>query len=115
LSSARQEKALDKLLLDGDFGVEDAPLHRSGDPFPACFPQPSPASGEPNQEDAGSAATDLQGHYHVENGVATFTHLQFSVEGATVLLDGSYDLNGGQLNFRGQLRLKAGLSQAVGG
>jgi len=24
------------------------------------------ASGEPNQEDAGSAATDLQGHYHVE-------------------------------------------------
>jgi hypothetical protein len=51
----------------------------------------------------------------VENGIATFTHLQFSVEGATILLDGSYDLNGGQLNFRGQLRLKAELSQAVGG
>jgi len=109
-----KEKALDKLLLDGDFGVEDA---RFTDP--EIRSQLASLSrhglGEPNQEDAGSAATDLQGHYHVENGVATFTHLQFSVEGATVLLDGSYDLNGGQLNFRGQLRLKAGLSQAVGG
>jgi hypothetical protein len=109
-----KEKALDKLLLDGDFGVEDA---RFTDP--EIRSQLASLSrhglGEPNQEDAGSAATDLQGHYHVENGVATFTHLQFSVEGATVLLDGSYDLNGGQLNFRGQLRLKAELSQVVGG
>ena len=109
-----KEKALDKLLLDGDFGVDNA---RFTDP--EIRSQLASLSrhglGEPNQEDAGSAATDLQGHYHVENGVATFTHLQFGVEGATIQMDGTYELNGGQLNFRGQLRLKAELSQAVGG
>jgi AsmA-like C-terminal region len=107
-------KAIDKLLLDGDFGVEDA---RFTDPQISSQLESLSRHGlgKPNEEDTGSAATDLQGHYHVENGIATFTHLQFSVEGVTVLLDGSYDLNGGQLNFRGQLRLKAELSQAVGG
>jgi len=107
-------KVIDKLLLDGDFGVEDARFSDS-----EIRSQLASLSrhglGEPNQEDAGSAATDLKGHYHVENGVATFTHLQFGVEGATVILDGSYDLKGGQLNFHGQLRLKAELSQTVGG
>ena len=109
-----KEKVMDKLLLDGDFGVEDA---RFTDP--EIRSQLASLSrhglGEPNQEDAGSAATDLQGHYHVENGVATFTHLQFSVKGAAIHLDGSYDLNGGALDFRGQLLLKTELSKAVGG
>ncbi len=107
-------KAIDKLLLDGDFGVEDASFSD-----PEISSQLASLSrhglGEPKQEDAGSAVTDLKGHYHLENGVATFTQLQFSVEGATILLDGSYDLKGGQLDFHGQLRLNAELSQTVGG
>jgi len=38
------------------------------------------------------------------SAVATFTYLKFSVEGAAVLLDGTYKMPGGGLNFPGNYR-----------
>ena len=71
--------------------------------------------GEPTNRDVGSAVSDLKGHFHVENARVTFTNLNFSVEGAAIVLDGTYQLHGGELDFHGQLKLQAKLSQTVTG
>ena len=44
-----------------------------------------------------------------------FSDLAFNVEGASVALGGTYDIDGGQLDFRGKLRMKAKLSQTMTG
>src|SRR5262249_53498697 len=64
---------------------------------------------------AGSSVTDLRGHFRLDNGVMTFTHLTFGVPGASILLNGTYNLRDEDLDFHGQLRMKARLSQTVTG
>jgi hypothetical protein len=109
-----KEKALEKLLLDGQFGVDDAKwtspeireqlesLSRHGE-------------GKPSDEDAGSSVSDLHGAFHLEKGVIHFSSLTFSVSGAVIDLAGTYDIRGGGLDFNGHLRLQAKLSQTVTG
>ena len=109
-----KEKAIDKLFLDGDFGADDAQFTNA-----AVREQLESLSrhglGEPTIQDVGSAVSDLKGHFHVENAKVTFTNLNFSVEGAAIILDGSYQLHGGELDFHGQLKLQAKLSQTLTG
>ncbi len=73
------------------------------------------AQGEPTNQEADSAVSDLNGHFHVENAKVTFTNLNFSVEGAAIILDGSYQLHGREIDFHGQLKLQAKLSQTMTG
>ena len=107
-------KTLDKLLLDGQFGLDDAKwtspeireklesLSRHGE-------------GKPSDEDAGSSVSDLHGTFHLEKGVIHFSSLTFSVPGAAIDLAGTYDIREGRLDFNGHLRLQAKLSQTVTG
>jgi hypothetical protein len=44
-----------------------------------------------------------------------FSDLTFDVEGAAVALSGVYNIDGGQLDFRGKLRMTARLSQTMTG
>ncbi|HEY2118694.1 MAG TPA: hypothetical protein VGH37_05870 [Candidatus Acidoferrum sp.] len=109
-----KEKAIDKLLLDGDFDADDA--HFTSTEISNKLASLSRHGlGEPADPSAGSAVSYLKGHFHVEKAVVTFTHLDFTVEGAAVLLDGSYKLHGGELDFRGHLELQAKLSETVTG
>jgi len=71
--------------------------------------------GKPNVTDDETAISSLQGNFTLRNGVAKFSKLTFGVSGAKVLLDGTYGLNAGDLNFRGSLRLQAKLSQTTKG
>ncbi len=107
-------KAVDKLLLDGDF---DAPDARFTSPEIRSKLQSLSrhGMGEPSNQDAGSAVSDLEGHFHLENAVITFTKLSFSVEGAAILLDGTYKIHGGDLDFHGHLKLDATVSQTMTG
>lgn len=109
-----KEKAIDKLLLDGDFGADDARFN-SAEVREKLESLSRHGLGEPTNPDAGSAVSDLKGHFHLENAKITFTNLNFSVEGATIALDGSYQLHGGELDFHGRLKLQAKLSQTVTG
>jgi hypothetical protein len=107
-------KVLEKLLLDGQFGVDDAKwtspeireklesLSRHGE-------------GKPSDDDAGSSVSDLHGTFHLEKGVIHFSSLKFSVPGAAIDLAGTYDIRGGGLDFSGHLRLQAKLSQTMTG
>ncbi len=109
-----KEKAVDKLLLDGDFGASDARF-TSDEVRKQLESLSRHGLGEPANPDVGSAVSDLKGHFHLENAKIIFTNLNFRVEGASILLDGSYQLHGGELDFHGQLKLQSKLSETMTG
>jgi hypothetical protein len=109
-----KEKVVHRLTLDGDFGVNDAEF-ASVEVRDKLESLSRHALGQPNNQDAGSAVTDLLGHFHLEKDVAAFKHLQFSVPGAEVRLTGAYNLPDETLDFQGDLRMQAKLSQTVTG
>ncbi|HMI53018.1 MAG TPA: AsmA-like C-terminal region-containing protein, partial [Candidatus Saccharimonadales bacterium] len=107
-------KVLEKMILDGEVGVDDAEwtsptvreklesLSRHGE-------------GKPDDDEAGSAVSDLKGKFHVEKGIIHFSSLTFSVPGATIDLAGTYAIRGGELDLDGHLRLQAKISETVTG
>lgn len=109
-----KEKVLDKMILDGEIGIDDA-RWSSEEVRNALQSLSRRAEGKPEEEDAGSAVSDLRGKFHVEKGVVTFTNLTFSFPGAGIDLSGTYQLASGEINLNGHLRLRAKLSQTVTG
>lgn len=109
-----KEKPLDKIIIDGNFGVDDAKWSS-----PAIREQLESLSrhgeGKPTDIDTGSSVSDLRGSFHLEKGVIQFNSLTFSVPGAAIDLTGTYALRDGNLDFNGHLRLQAKLSQTVTG
>jgi uncharacterized protein involved in outer membrane biogenesis len=59
--------------------------------------------------------SDLSGTFHLDNGVMTFSQLEFSVPGASSDIHGQYSLDGNVFDFQGTLKLKAKLSQLTTG
>src|SRR6266404_276155 len=109
-----KEKVIHRLTLDGDFGVNDAEF-ASVEVRDKLESLSRRALGKPNDEDAGSAVTDLLGHFRLDHDLASFPRLSFSIPGAEVRLTGSYNLPDETLDFRGNLRMQAKLSQTVTG
>jgi hypothetical protein len=107
-------KVLDKLTLDGEFTVTDARF-ASSDVRDKLASFSRHAQGQPDNPDAGSAISDLRGKFHLKNGIITFQNLTFSVPGAEIRLDGTYAIRGENLDFNGELRMEAKLSQLVSG
>ena len=109
-----KEKVIHRLTLDGNFGVSDAEF-ASVEVRDKLESLSRHALGKPNDEDAGSAVTDLVGTFHLARDLAAFPRLSFSIPGAEVRLTGNYNLPGETLDFRGNLRMQAKLSQTVTG
>jgi hypothetical protein len=109
-----KQKVLEKMILDGQVGVEDA---QWGSPEirDKLASLSRRAEGQPENEDAGSSVSDLHGDFHLAKAVALFRKLSFSVPGAQLNLQGSYDIGESKLDFNGHLRLQAKLSQTVTG
>ena len=59
--------------------------------------------------------SENENSFTLDNGIITFSDLSFSIPGAAILLHGTYNLRGEDLDFDGQLRMKARLSQTVTG
>jgi hypothetical protein len=109
-----KEKVIHRLTLDGDFGVNDAEF-ASLEVRDKLESLSRHALGKPNDEDAGSAVTDLLGHFRLDRDLASFPRLSFSIPGAEVRLTGNYNLPSEALDFHGNLRMQAKLSQTVTG
>ena len=109
-----QQKVLQKMVLDGQVGVEDAQWS-SPEIRDKLASLSRHAEGQPENEEAGSSVSDLHGDFRLEKAVIWFRKLSFSVPGAQVNLDGNYDVGGSKLDFKGHLRLQAKLSQTVTG
>jgi hypothetical protein len=109
-----KQKVLDKMILDGEIGIDDA-RWSSPEVRQKLGSLSRHAEGKPEDEDAGSAVSDLHGKFRMEKGVINFSNLTFSVPGAAIDLVGTYHILGGELDFSGHLRLQAKLSQTVTG
>lgn len=100
--------------LDGEFGIVSARFTQ-GTVQEKINALSRRGRGRPSEADDGTAVSALGGTFTLENGLIQFSRLTFDVAGASVLLNGSYDLNTEELNFRGTLSLKAKLSQTTTG
>ncbi len=109
-----KEKVLQKMVLDGQVGVDDAKWS-SPEIRDKLESLSRHAEGKPQDEDAGSSVADLMGDFRLEKGVIQFRKLSFSVPGAQLNLTGNYDIGESKVDFNGQLRLQAKLSQTVTG
>jgi hypothetical protein len=109
-----KQKVLQKMILDGQVGVEDAKWS-SPEIRDKLASLSRHAEGQPENQDAGSSVSDLRGDFRLEKGVIRFRKLNFAVPGAQLNLQGIYDIGESKLDFNGHLRLQAKLSQTVTG
>ena len=76
------------------------------------------AQGEPKlakEHTDVNTPSDLNGSFVLNDGVLTFSQLQFSVPGVHSDMQGQYSLDGNVFDFHGKLRLDAKLSQTTTG
>lgn len=73
------------------------------------------AKGKPGDKSAGTAVFDLNGRFLLNNAAARFPRMSFSIPGAQLDLSGEYGLYSERLDFSGDLRLDAKLSQTFTG
>ena len=105
---------VDRLRLDGRFGVGGAEF-ASAAIREKLESLSRHGQGKPDDQDAGSAVSELKGSFELKDSQITFRNLTFGVTGATVELAGTYGLRDEKLDFRGTLRLQAKLSQVTTG
>ncbi len=109
----------EKLVLDGEFAIESAE-------FPEAKVQDKidklsqTGKGEKG-DDAVSAlqnervVSDMRGSFRLEGGVMSLSYISFAVPGAEVRLKGTYGLVNEQIDFRGELRTEAKVSEMTSG
>jgi AsmA-like C-terminal region len=105
---------IEKMILDGKFAVDKANWSS-----PALREKLESLSrhalGKPKDADSGSAVSDLNGNFLLQDGVIHFRSLTFGIEGAAIDLAGTYALRGGELDLAGHVHLQAKLSQMTTG
>jgi hypothetical protein len=107
-------KVLEKMVMDANVSVDNArwsspKIREELQSFSRR------AEGKAEDDDAGSAVSNLQAKFHVDKGAVHFSSLTFSVPGASVDLAGDYGVRSGELNFKGHVRLQAKISDLVTG
>jgi hypothetical protein len=76
------------------------------------------AQGHPKDvktTDPESIESELDGDFKMASSVVTLPQLEYAVPGVVVDLSGSFDLDGGKVDFKGNARMQATVSQMVGG
>ncbi len=73
------------------------------------------AEGEPKAEIDDQVASDFSGDFALNNAAVSFSRLVFGVPGAEIRLSGSYGVHGAEIDFTGQARTVAKLSQMTTG
>jgi hypothetical protein len=114
IPAEKGKKVIDKLKLRGTFGLSQA---KFTDPSVQAklIGLSRRGQGIGKDEPMSDVLSNLQGRFVVENATASFSQLTFGVPGAEVRLAGRYGLRSETLDFRGELRLQAPLSQVAGG
>src|SRR3989304_5789223 len=59
--------------------------------------------------------SDMRGSCRLEKGVMSISYLSFRVPGAEVRLEGTYGLVNRRIDFQGELRMEAKVSEMTGG
>jgi len=109
-----KSEIVDRLRLDGQFGIGGAQF-ANADIREKIEGLSRRGQGKPEDDDAGSAVSELKGNFLLRDAQMTFRHLSFGVTGARVELAGVYGLRDEKLDFHGTLHLQAKLSQTITG
>jgi AsmA-like C-terminal region len=105
---------LDRMKLAGQFGVGHAQFTRAT-VQEKVDTLSRKGQGKPKDTDISDVASDLRGNFRFADGVVTFSNLSFGVQGASVHLDGTYNIDSTAIDFNGDLLMQAKLSQTTTG
>ncbi len=105
---------VDRISLTGDFSATDARFS-SLDLRERLRSVSRKAEGHPDDKTAGSSMSSMQGHFQMNGGAVEFSNLSFELEGASALLNGSYQLASQKLDLHGQVWMAAKVSQTTTG
>ncbi len=109
----RKEEFLEKVRLQGDFGIEEGNFSKS-DTQRSVDELSAGARGE-NKEDPETVMTDLAGQVRLENGVANFSTISFHIPGAAARLHGTYNIVNHKINLHGMMRVDTKISKTSSG
>jgi hypothetical protein len=113
---------LQKVELQGDFGISAGTFSNSNTQEGvnhmsegALFRAEDRSKAEKKEEDSETVLSDLKGHVLLKDGIARFSDLSFSVPGASVRMQGTYDLINENINLYGTLKTESEPSNATSG
>ena len=109
-----EEPIAKRLKLDGTFDVQSA---RFTDPETEAkiTGLSRRGQGKPGDQEIQNTPFELQGSFVLAQSKATFSRLTFSLPGASLQLQGAFELVNQTLDFQGDLRLQAKVSQTLRG
>lgn len=112
-----REDVLDKLKLDGHFGIASAEFTdaKLTERLQTLSERAQGITKKDEKESPETVASDFRGRFRLSDGIASFSRLSFMVPGALVRLAGTYSFHSGIINMQGTFRLKATLSQTQSG
>jgi hypothetical protein len=102
-----------RLQLNGSFGITQARFN-TGD-VQAKVNELSQKARGTREAEADQVVSRLNGRFVMRRGVIRFSNVSFAVPGAQVNLSGRYVVESEAVDFRGEARLDARLSQMTGG
>lgn len=108
------EDLMERMQLAGQFGLGEVHFTNSAEQRKVDSLSRR-GQGKPKDLDVADEVSDLQAYFRMERCNVTFSNLSFHVEGASVALVGTYNLDSGEMDFHGNLRLQAKLSQTTTG
>lgn len=103
-----------RLKLDGNFNIDSAQF-TDPDTESKLRNISRIALGKQRDDEVTSAPLNMSGHIVLANGKAKFSHLDFSVPGAAIQLQGTYGLDDESLDFEGTASMQARVSQMTTG
>ncbi|MGC2110035.1 MAG: hypothetical protein WA655_11000 [Candidatus Korobacteraceae bacterium] len=109
-----KDPVLQKMLLDGKFGVTGA--HFTHHKVKSAIAELSRrGQGKPEDDSITDVPADFSGDFDLRHATLTFSRLQFVVQGAAAQMRGSYGLHSEAVDFVGDVRLSARISETVQG
>ena len=108
------QTVLDRIRLSGSFRVSNAKFtdETVNEKVVALSRR---ALGRPGDKNIQDVPVDLAGTFSLANARLNFSRLQFEAPGAVAEVKGSYDLGSEAVNFTGEVRLQAKVSQTMTG
>ncbi len=109
-----KEEVLKKLVLNGNFHITQAQF--TSDKVRKAIAELSRrGQGKPGDQSIQNVPAQFAGTFRLQGTVLSFSQLQFSVPGAAAQMKGYYGLRSEKLNFTGDVKLNARISEMVGG
>jgi hypothetical protein len=111
------EDILDKLKLDGQFGIGSAEFTdpKLTERLQTLSERARGIAKKDEQESPETVASNFRGRFKLADGIVRLSQLSFTVPGALVRLAGTYCLRSGEINLHGTFRMRATLSQTQSG